>query len=161
MEAKPLVPTSLFLSPIFTFLLLQPTSHPTLISYLPSAMSSTPVASRSIVKASRSPVDVSKIEFTSEKQKNALTELVHDFTVTPQLLKDIKDNFMEGMKKGLKKDGETVAMISSYVMGRLDGSGKHDSFAVPMLIMAFETKLVREMSQKSRPEKRSYYHRRS
>ncbi|KAF9346417.1 glucokinase [Mortierella sp. NVP85] len=85
-------------------------------------MSSTPVATKAIPKASRSPIDLSKIQFTSEKQKDAVAALVDEFTITPQLLKDIKDHFIVAMKKGLKKDGETVAMISSYVLGRLDGT---------------------------------------
>ncbi|KAG0211369.1 hexokinase-domain-containing protein [Mortierella sp. GBAus27b] len=85
-------------------------------------MSSTPIASRIIHKKSRSPIDFSQIEFTSVKQKNALAALVDDFTITPQMLKDIKDNFKGSMMKGLKRDGETVPMITSHVVGRLDGS---------------------------------------
>jgi hexokinase len=87
-------------------------------------MSSTPVATKVMPKASRSPIDLSQIQFTSQKQKDAVAALVEEFTITPQLLKDIKDHFIVAMKKGLKKDGETVAMISSYVLGRLDGTGK-------------------------------------
>ncbi|KAG0355515.1 hexokinase-domain-containing protein [Gamsiella multidivaricata] len=85
-------------------------------------MSSTPIASKIIPKAARAHLDPANIEYTSEKQKNAVAALVEEFTVTPELLKSIQKNFMEGMKKGLKKDGETLAMISSYVVGRLDGT---------------------------------------
>ncbi|KAF9429512.1 glucokinase [Podila epigama] len=85
-------------------------------------MTSTPIASKIIPKAARAPMDASKIEFTSEKQKNAIDALIREFDVTPKLLQDIKTNFIQGMQKGLKRDGETLAMISSYVMGRLDGT---------------------------------------
>ncbi|KAF9930043.1 glucokinase [Modicella reniformis] len=85
-------------------------------------MSSTPIASKIIPKAARAHLDPTSIEYTSDKQRNAVAALVQEFTVTPQLLKDIKDNFIGGMQKGLKKDGETLAMIPSYVMGRLDGT---------------------------------------
>ncbi|KAG9323435.1 hypothetical protein KVV02_008835 [Mortierella alpina] len=85
-------------------------------------MSSTPIASKIIPKASRVKIDPAQIEYTSDKQKNAVQALIDEFTISPELLKDIKNNFMEGMQKGLKKDGETLAMITSYVMGRLDGS---------------------------------------
>ncbi|KAF9300282.1 glucokinase [Mortierella antarctica] len=85
-------------------------------------MTSTPIASKIIPKASRASVDVSQITFTSDKQKHAVDALVREFDISPQLLQDIKKNFMAGMQKGLKKDGETLAMITSYVVGRLDGS---------------------------------------
>lgn len=87
-------------------------------------MTSTPIASKIIPKASRASVDVSQITFTSDKQKHAVDALVREFDISPQLLQDIKKNFMAGMQKGLKKDGETLAMITSYVVGRLDGSGE-------------------------------------
>ncbi|KAF9897203.1 hypothetical protein BX616_006012, partial [Lobosporangium transversale] len=86
------------------------------------SVSSTPVASKIIPKAARSPIDPTTIKYTSEKQKYAVAALVEEFTISTQLLNDIKDNFLEGMKKGLKKDGETIAMITSFVMGRLDGT---------------------------------------
>jgi len=92
-------------------------------------MSSTPIASKIIPKASRVKVDPAQIQYTSDKQKNAVQALIDEFTVSPELLKDIKNNFMEGMRKGLKKDGETMAMITSYVMGRLDGSGMEPNFS--------------------------------
>lgn len=69
------------------------------------------------------PIDPAQIEYTSDRQRNAVDALINEFTIHPQLLQDVKANFMEGMKKGLKKDGETMAMVTSYVMGRLDGSG--------------------------------------
>ncbi|KAF9114944.1 glucokinase [Mortierella sp. AM989] len=85
-------------------------------------MSLTPIASKTIKKPSRHAVNVSQIKFVSDKQKRAVEDLIQEFTVTPKLLKDIKDNFKEGMAKGLEKDGQTIAMIPSYVMGRLDGT---------------------------------------
>ncbi|KAG9064738.1 glucokinase [Linnemannia hyalina] len=85
-------------------------------------MTSTPIASKIIAKATRVSIDPAHIEYTSDRQRNAVEALINEFTVHPQMLQDIKANFMEGMKKGLKKDGETMAMVTSYVMGRLDGS---------------------------------------
>ncbi|KAG0297494.1 glucokinase [Dissophora globulifera] len=85
-------------------------------------MTPTPIASKSIPKASRAILDPANIEYTSDKQKRAVAELVEDFTVTPDMLKAIKTNFIESMGKGLERDGETLAMVTSYVMGRLDGS---------------------------------------
>ncbi|KAF9344560.1 glucokinase, partial [Mortierella sp. AD094] len=85
-------------------------------------MSLTPIASKTIKKPSRCPIHLSQIEFESEKQKRAIEDLVQEFTVTPQLLVDIKSNFKEAMNKGLAREGETIAMIPSYVMGRLDGT---------------------------------------
>ncbi|KAF8935560.1 hexokinase-domain-containing protein [Dissophora ornata] len=85
-------------------------------------MSSTPIASKIIPKASRASLDLSKVQYSSDKQERAVAALIEEFTVTPELLKDIKNNFIQSMRKGLQKDGETVAMISSYVMGRLDGT---------------------------------------
>ncbi|KAF9278117.1 glucokinase [Linnemannia elongata] len=85
-------------------------------------MASTPIASKIIPKASRAPIDPAQIEYTSDRQRNAVEALVNEFTIHPQLLQDIKTKFIEGMNKGLKKDGETMAMVTSYVMGRLDGS---------------------------------------
>lgn len=86
-------------------------------------MTSTPIASKIIPKATRVHIDPAQIEYTSDRQRNAVDALINEFTIHPQLLQDVKANFMEGMTKGLKKDGETMAMVTSYVMGRLDGSG--------------------------------------
>ncbi|KAG0256297.1 glucokinase [Mortierella polycephala] len=85
-------------------------------------MSSTPIASKIIPKATRAKIDPNVVQYTSEKQKLALQALIEEFTITPELFQAIKRNFMEGMLKGLKKDGETMAMVTSYVIGRLDGS---------------------------------------
>ncbi|KAF9408859.1 glucokinase, partial [Entomortierella beljakovae] len=93
-------------------------------------MSLTPIASKIIRKPCRHAVDVSTIDYVSEKQKQAVHDLVEEFTVTKQLLFDIKDNFKEAMKKGLEKEGATIAMIPSYVMGRLDGTEKGSYLAL-------------------------------
>lgn len=90
-------------------------------------MASTPIASKIIPKAARAPIDPAQIEYTSDRQRNAVEALVNEFTIHPQLLQDIKTKFIEGMNKGLKKDGETMAMVTSYVMGRLDGSGNEQA----------------------------------
>ncbi|KAF9930340.1 glucokinase [Linnemannia zychae] len=85
-------------------------------------MTSTPIATKTIPKASRMPIDPNTIMYTSDCQQNAVNALINEFTISTQLLHDVKDNFMAGMQKGLEKDGETMAMITSYVMGRLDGT---------------------------------------
>jgi hexokinase len=87
-------------------------------------MTSTPIASKIIPKATRVHLDPNTIDYTSDRQRNAVEALINEFTISTQLLQDVKANFMEGMNKGLQKDGETMAMVTSYVMGRLDGSGK-------------------------------------
>ncbi|KAG0056065.1 glucokinase [Gryganskiella cystojenkinii] len=83
---------------------------------------STPIASKSVPKAQRHKIDPAKIDYTSDKQRNAVQALMDEFTISTDLLKDIKNNFIEGMNKGLERDGETLAMIPSHVLGRLDGS---------------------------------------
>lgn len=72
----------------------------------------------------RTPIDVASICFVSQEQKDALTTLVQDLTVGPKRLSQIKEHFVGEMEKGLAKDGETLAMVPTYVTGRLDGSGK-------------------------------------
>ncbi|KAF9188889.1 glucokinase, partial [Haplosporangium sp. Z 27] len=85
-------------------------------------MSSTPIFTKPIKKASRHRIDLSQIEYVSEKQKRAVHDLAEEFIITPKFLVEIKDHFKQGMLKGLEREGETIAMIPSYVMGRLDGT---------------------------------------
>lgn len=71
----------------------------------------------------RTPIDAETIRFISQEQKDAVAELIQDLTVGPKSLSQIKDHFVGEMEKGLSKDGETLAMVPTYVMGRVDGSG--------------------------------------
>ncbi|KAF9379267.1 glucokinase [Podila verticillata] len=70
----------------------------------------------------RTPIDAETIRFISQEQKDAVAELIQDLTVGPKSLSQIKDHFVGEMEKGLSKDGETLAMVPTYVMGRVDGS---------------------------------------
>ncbi|KAG0352010.1 glucokinase [Podila minutissima] len=63
-----------------------------------------------------------KREWSCAAYYNALTTLVQDLTVGPKRLSQIKEHFVGEMEKGLAKDGETLAMVPTYVTGRLDGS---------------------------------------
>ncbi|KAF9578671.1 glucokinase [Lunasporangiospora selenospora] len=68
------------------------------------------------------PQEVRQIQFVSPAQQDAVHDLVDQFTLPPQLLRNIKDRFITEMHKGLLSDGETLAMVPSHVKGRLDGS---------------------------------------
>lgn len=57
---------------------------------------------------------------TSE-QEAYLEQLSHELTITPEYLKKICQHFMSEMRKGLDRDHQTVAMIPSFVEGRLTG----------------------------------------
>lgn len=95
-------------------------------SFLPTDMLSTPIIPASTFQSTsltRTPIDADTIRFISQEQKDAVAKLVQDLTVGPKSLSQIKDHFVSEMKKGLSKDGETLAMVPTYVMGRLDGSG--------------------------------------
>ncbi|KAI9240511.1 MAG: hexokinase-domain-containing protein [Podila humilis] len=70
----------------------------------------------------RTPINADTIRFISQEQKDAVADLIKDLTVGSKSLSQIKDHFVGEMKKGLSKDGETLAMVPTYVMGRLDGS---------------------------------------
>ncbi|KAG0348135.1 glucokinase [Podila humilis] len=67
-------------------------------------------------------LDIDSINFTSQEQKDAVDTLISDFTVGPKLLCAIKDQFKAEMALGLASDGQDLAMIPTYVMGRLNGS---------------------------------------
>lgn len=57
----------------------------------------------------------------SPEQEAYMKKLTEQFTITPEYLKKICDHFMSEMDKGLNKEGQTLAMIPSYVEGRLTG----------------------------------------
>lgn len=54
------------------------------------------------------------------------------FTISPEYLKKICDHFMVEMDKGLNHEGQTVAMIPSYVEGRLTGEEKGNFLALDL-----------------------------
>ncbi|KAF9189318.1 glucokinase [Haplosporangium sp. Z 11] len=73
-------------------------------------------------KPRRSCIDPNQIAYVSEKQQQAAADLIREFTLSPTKLKTIKDHFLQEMRKGLEKEGQTIAMVPSHVMGRLHGS---------------------------------------
>ncbi|KAF9570092.1 glucokinase [Mortierella alpina] len=73
-------------------------------------------------KPVRSPLDPSQVQYVSKKQQLAVAEIVEQMTLDASTLKGIKDHFVQEMKKGLAKDGQTIAMVPSYVQDRLNGT---------------------------------------
>ncbi|KAG0248899.1 hexokinase A [Mortierella polycephala] len=73
-------------------------------------------------KPRRASIDPNQIVYISEKQKQAVADLIREFTLLPTKLKAIKDHFLQEMRKGLEKEGQTIAMVPSHVVGRLYGS---------------------------------------
>lgn len=74
-------------------------------------------------KPTRAALDLQQVAYTSDEQRQAVAGLIDEFTLRPSTLGAIKDHFILELKKGLRKDGETVAMVPVFVSGRLDGSG--------------------------------------
>ncbi|KAI8340093.1 hexokinase-domain-containing protein [Chlamydoabsidia padenii] len=61
-----------------------------------------------------------------------MDEIEKLFTIDTEQLKDIKDHFISEMKKGLGKEHQTLAMIPSYVEGRLTGQEKGHYLALDL-----------------------------
>jgi hexokinase len=74
-------------------------------------------------KPTRVALDPRQIAYTSDEQRQVVAGIIDEFTLRPSTLAAIKDHFILELKKGLAKDGETVAMVPVFVSGRLDGSG--------------------------------------
>ncbi|KAG9061928.1 glucokinase [Linnemannia hyalina] len=70
----------------------------------------------------RTSITQSDIVYETQKQQVAITSLVQEFTILPITLKAIKDRFKSEMAKGLAKQGETLAMVQTHILGRLNGS---------------------------------------
>jgi hexokinase len=68
---------------------------------------------------------------TSE-QEEYLEQLSKELTIMPDRLKKICQRFMSEMRKGLDRDHQTVAMIPSFVEGRLTGQEKGDFLALDL-----------------------------
>ncbi|KAH8551484.1 hexokinase-domain-containing protein [Umbelopsis sp. PMI_123] len=61
-------------------------------------------------------------EIGGSPQQNALMEkIVQAFTITPEYLEKITQHFLSEMHKGLNHEEQTIAMIPSFVEGRLTG----------------------------------------
>lgn len=55
------------------------------------------------------------------EQEAYMRDIIDQFSVDSTYLGQIRDHFIVEMEKGLAKEGSTVAMIPSYVEGRLSG----------------------------------------
>lgn len=55
------------------------------------------------------------------QQEAYMQDIIDQFTIDEAYLKRIRDHFMDEMDKGLENEGSTLAMIPSYVEGRLTG----------------------------------------
>ncbi|CAO3654462.1 unnamed protein product [Mucor fragilis] len=55
------------------------------------------------------------------EQEAYMRDIIDQFSVDTTYLNQIRDHFMTEMDKGLEKEGATVAMIPSFVEGRLTG----------------------------------------
>ncbi|KAF9156220.1 glucokinase [Linnemannia schmuckeri] len=73
-------------------------------------------------RPARSPIIRSEVVYESQKQQAAIASLVNEFTILPAKLKEIKDCFKSEMVKGLGKQGETLAMVQTHILGRPNGS---------------------------------------
>lgn len=57
----------------------------------------------------------------SPKQNAYMQGITEQFTISDDYLQKICDHFIQEMNKGLNTEGHTLAMIPSYVEGRLTG----------------------------------------
>lgn len=64
--------------------------------------------------------EVNELGGTPE-QEAYMRDIIEQFTVNSTYLEQIRDRFILEMNKGLEKKGATLAMIPSYVEGRLTG----------------------------------------
>ncbi|CEP12643.1 hypothetical protein [Parasitella parasitica] len=64
--------------------------------------------------------EVTELGGTPE-QEAYMRDIIDQFTVDTNYLNQIRDHFMAEMDKGLEKEGATLAMIPSFVEGRLTG----------------------------------------
>lgn len=55
------------------------------------------------------------------EQEAYMRDIIDQFSVNTTYLNQIRDHFITEMKKGLDKEGATLAMIPSFVEGRLTG----------------------------------------
>ena len=55
------------------------------------------------------------------EQEAYMRDVIDQFTVDKNYLNRICERFMGEMRKGLDKEGATIAMIPSFVEGRLTG----------------------------------------
>ncbi|EIE76810.1 hypothetical protein G6F46_006029 [Rhizopus delemar] len=64
--------------------------------------------------------EIHEIGGTAE-QEAFMNDIIDQFTIDSSQLVEIRDHFIQEMEKGLNQEGATLAMIPSYVEGRLTG----------------------------------------
>lgn len=60
----------------------------------------------------------------SPEQEAYMTDIINQFTINSEYLVKIRDHFIAEMERGLNNEKATIAMIPSYVEGRLTGKIK-------------------------------------
>jgi hexokinase len=65
--------------------------------------------------------EIGPITTGSAEQNAYMEDIERLFTIDTDYLIKIKDHFLKEMDKGLNHDNQTLAMIPSYVEGRLTG----------------------------------------
>ncbi|CDH49344.1 probable glucokinase [Lichtheimia corymbifera JMRC:FSU:9682] len=68
----------------------------------------------------------------SPKQNAYMQGITEQFTISDDYLQKICDHFIQEMNKGLNTEGHTLAMIPSYVEGRLTGQEKGHFLALDL-----------------------------
>ncbi|KAI8145141.1 hexokinase-domain-containing protein [Fennellomyces sp. T-0311] len=68
----------------------------------------------------------------SAEQNAYIEKITKQFTISPKYLNAICNHFMAEMDKGLNAEGQTLAMIPSYVEGRLTGQEKGSFLALDL-----------------------------
>lgn len=61
-----------------------------------------------------------------------MKDIIDQFTIDSRQLVEIRDHFIQEMEKGLNNEGATLAMIPSYVEGRL--TGKYEQMRVKLYL---------------------------
>ena len=75
--------------------------------------------------------EIHEIGGTAE-QEAFMKDIIDQFTIDSRQLVEIRDHFIQEMEKGLNHEGATLAMIPSYVEGRL--TGKYEQMRVKLYL---------------------------
>ncbi|KAI9480557.1 MAG: hexokinase-domain-containing protein [Benjaminiella poitrasii] len=85
--------------------------------------------------ASKAPqaYEVNANELTGTPEQEAyMRDIIDQFTIDTKYLEQVRDRFMLEMQKGLDKEGATIAMIPSFVEGRLTGKEEGNFLALDL-----------------------------
>lgn len=81
--------------------------------------------------------EIHEIGGTAE-QEAFMNDIIDQFTIDSSQLVEIRDHFIQEMEKGLNQEGATLAMIPSYVEGRL--TGKYEQMIVKLYLTSWSGK---------------------